>query len=312
MPPSAHAMANKKKVLVTDGLAPAALDLLKKQEGLQVVAGKFTPEQVLKEVADAQAIVVRSATKVTRQVIEAGPQLKLIARAGVGLDNVDQAAAKERGIAVRNTPACTSVSVAELALGLMLTVARKIGRANISMKAREWDKKAFEGCELLGKTLGLIGIGRIGQEVAKRARAFGMAVLAHDPFVQKSPMAEVKLVGLDELLTQSHFVSLHIPFDKTKGPTLGEAQFKKMKKGCFLVNCARGGTVDEKALLAALNDGTVAAAGIDVWQKEPTENVELVGHANVVALPHLGASTVEGQDRAGIEVAEIVIEILGK
>ncbi len=306
-------MPEKAKVLIADSLDAQAVEMLKKHPALEVAyKNKLTPEELLKEIPGYHAIVVRSATKVTRAVIEAGKDLKLIARAGVGLDNVDQAAAKERNIKVANTPSCTTISVAELAFGLMLALARKVGRANISMKNGEWDKKSFQGCELYEKTLGLIGIGRIGQAVALRAQAFGMKVVAFDAVIKQSPLPYVKMVSLEDLLKQSDFVSLHIPFDKAAGPTLGEAQFKLMKKGSFLVNCARGGTVDEKALLAALNDGTVAAAGIDVWEKEPTTNLDLVKHQNVIALPHLGASTDEGQSRAGKEVAEIVISHLAR
>ncbi|NLI79928.1 MAG: 3-phosphoglycerate dehydrogenase [Candidatus Riflebacteria bacterium] len=304
-------MPEKAKVLIADSLDAQAVEMLKKHPALEVAyKNKLTPEELLKEIPGYHAIVVRSATKVTRAVIEAGKDLKLIARAGVGLDNVDQVAAKERNIKVANTPSCTTISVAELAFGLMLALARKVGRANISMKNGEWDKKSFQGSELYEKTLGLIGIGRIGQAVATRAQAFGMKVFAYDAVIKQSPLPFVKMVSMEELLKQSDFVSLHIPFDKAAGPTLGEAQFKQMKKGAFLVNCARGGTVDEKALLAALNDGTVAAAGIDVWEKEPTANHDLVKHQNVIALPHLGASTDEGQSRAGKDVAEIVISQL--
>lgn len=304
-------MPEKAKVLIADSLDAQAVEMLKKHPALEVAyKNKLTPEELLKEIPGYHAIVVRSATKVTRAVIEAGKALKLIARAGVGLDNVDQVAAKERNIKVANTPSCTTISVAELAFGLMLALARKVGRANISMKNGEWDKKSFQGSELYDKTLGLIGIGRIGQAVATRAQAFGMKVIAFDAVIKQSPLAFVKMVSMEDLLKQSDFVSLHIPFDKAAGPTLGEAQFKLMKKGSFLVNCARGGTVNEKALLAALNDGTVAAAGIDVWEKEPTANLDLVKHQNVIALPHLGASTNEGQSRAGKDVAEIVISHL--
>ena len=257
-------------------------------------------------------MAIRSATKVTRPVIEAGKNLKVIARAGVGLDNVDQVAAKEKGIAVRNTPTCTTISVAELAFGLMLSVARKMGRANISMKGQEWDKKSFEGAELYGKTLGLIGTGRIAQAVATRAVAFGMKVIGYRRSSTESPIPEIVMVTKDELLAKSDFISLHIRFAKEAGPALGAAEFAKVKKGVFLINCARGGTVDEKALLEALNNGTVAAAGIDVWEKEPTANFDLVKHQNVIALPHLGASTAEGQSRAGQDVVEVVINELSK
>ncbi len=301
------------KVLISDSLDQSAIDFLKKNPAFEVTyKTKMTPEELVKEIPAYHAIIIRSATKVTRPVIEAGKNLKVIARAGVGLDNVDQVAAKEKGIAVRNTPTCTTISVAELAFGLMLSVARKMGRANISMKGQEWDKKSFEGAELYGKTLGLIGTGRIAQAVATRAVAFGMKVIAYRRSSTESPIPEITMVTKDELLTKSDFISLHIPFDKEAGPALGAAEFAKVKKGAFLINCARGGTVDEKALLEALNNGTIAAAGIDVWEKEPTANFDLVKHQNVIALPHLGASTAEGQSRAGQDVVEVVINELTK
>jgi D-3-phosphoglycerate dehydrogenase len=306
-------MAEKFKVLVADSIDSQAVELLKSQANLEVtVKTKMTPEELVGFIPPFHAIIIRSASKVTKAVIDAGKNLKIVARAGVGLDNVDQVAAKERGITVKNTPACTTISVAELALSLMLACARKIGRANISMKNGEWDKKSFEGVELYGKTLGLIGVGRIGQAVAVRAKAFGMTVVGYDKMVTTSPIPEIKMVSQEELLKTSHFVSLHIPLDKATGATLKAEQFAQMKKGAILVNCARGGTVDEKALLAALNDGTVASAGVDVWEKEPTQNLELVKHQNVIALPHLGASSEEGQSRAGKEVAEIVVSHFAK
>ncbi|MBF0499802.1 MAG: 3-phosphoglycerate dehydrogenase [Candidatus Riflebacteria bacterium] len=305
-------MPEKIKVLIADSINAGAIEILKKHPAFDVtVKTKMSPNELVAFIPPFQAVVIRSASKITRPVIEAGKELKLIARAGVGLDNVDQVAAREKGISVKNTPACTTISVAELTIALMLGLARRIGRANISMKSGEWDKKSFEGIELAGKTLGIIGLGRIGIAVAVRAQAFGMNVIAYDHMLKKSALPNVSLVSLEELLKQSDFISLHIPFDKLAGPVLGAAQFKEIKKGVCLVNCARGGAVDEKSLLAALEDGSVAAAGIDVWEKEPTANLELVKHRNVIALPHLGASTKEGQSRAGQEVVDIVIAELG-
>ncbi|MBF0409454.1 MAG: 3-phosphoglycerate dehydrogenase [Candidatus Riflebacteria bacterium] len=306
-------MGEKLKVLVADSIDAEAVETLKKHPSFDVtVKTKMTPEELVAFIPPFHAVIIRSASKVTRPVIEAGKNLKVIARAGVGLDNVDQVAAKEKNIKVRNTPECTTISVAELAFGLMLGLARKVGRANISMKSGEWDKKSFEGIELYQKTLGLIGIGRIGQAVAERAAAFGMKVIAFDKMVSKSPMKNVQMVSLEDLIKTSDFISLHIPFDKAAGATIGEAQFKIMKKGAYIVNCARGGTIDEKALLAALENGTVAGAAIDVWEKEPTANLELVKHQNVIALPHLGASSVEGQSRAGTDVVNVVIKELSE
>jgi len=301
------------KILISDGLDADAVELMKGQPSLAItLKSKMTPEELLAEIPAYHAIVVRSASKVTRPVIEAGVNLKLITRAGVGLDNVDQVAAREKGIEVRNTPTCTSISVAELAFGMMLSLARHVGKANISMKNGEWNKKAYMGTELYGKTLGLIGSGRIGQSVAVRAQAFGMSILAYDKFATESPLPIIKMVSLDELLENSDYISLHIPFDKEAGPTLTAKEFGKMKKGAYLINCARGGTVAEKDLLQALEAGTIAGAAIDVWEKEPTENVTLAKHPNVLATPHLGASAQEGQARTGMDVANIIIETFAK
>ena len=259
-------------------------------------------------------MVVRSATKVRQPAIEAALKqgnLKLIVRGGVGIDNIDAAFAREHGVEVMNTPAASSISVAELAFGLMLASARHIGLGTYSMKTGQWLKKDLKGLELYGKTLGIIGYGRIGRELAKRAEAFGMNVVAYDAFFNKCPASGKDMIPLDDLLKKSDFISLHIPFDKAKGATIGPAQFKMMKKGAILVNCARGGTVDEKALLAALNDGTVYAAGLDVFEKEPPEFKELIDHPKVALTPHVGASTVEAQNKIGIEVISVLKTFFG-
>lgn len=304
-------MSEKMKVLIADSLDKGAIEELSKHPALEVVVkDKLTPDELVAEIAPYDAVVIRSATRITRPVIEAGKKLKLIARAGVGLDNVDQVAAKERNINVRNTPDCTTISVAELAMGLMLGLARHIPAADASMKTGAWDKKSFTGTELYGKTLGLIGTGRIGQATAQRAKAFGMTVLGFDKIMKTSPIPEIKMVAFDEVLAKSDYISLHIPFIKEDGATIGVEQFNKLKKGVKIINCARGGTVDEAALLAALEDGRVSGAAIDVWAKEPTENQALAKHPKVVALPHLGASAKEGQARAGVDVAAIVIDVL--
>jgi D-3-phosphoglycerate dehydrogenase len=249
------------------------------------------------------AVVVRSASKITRPVMDAGKDLKVLVRAGIGLDNIDQVAAKEKGIFVANTPAATSITVAEHTFGLMLGAVRNHAKAVLSMKAHKWDKKALEGTELFGKTLGIIGCGRIGIEVAKRALAFGMTALAYDPITIKTDLA-VKQVALDELLAKADLITLHVP--KQPKPILGEAEFAKMKTGVIIVNVARGGVVDEKALLAALNSGKVRAAALDVYDKEPPEDFSLVDHPNVIPIPHLGAAAAEGQQRAGLEAVRIL------
>ncbi|NPV83841.1 MAG: 3-phosphoglycerate dehydrogenase [Candidatus Aminicenantes bacterium] len=294
------------KILVADTLDKEAVAELQKVPGFEVTVktGLSEPELV-QIIPEFEVAVVRSATKITRPVIEAGKNLKLLIRAGIGLDNIDVAAAKERGIEVANTPAATSISVAEHTLGLMLGAVRHHGPANLTMKQHKWEKKAFTGTELYGKTLGIIGFGRIGKEVARRAMAFGMTVLAYD-VIQIATDLPVKQVSLEELIKQADIITLHVP--KTQKPILGEAEFAMMKDGVVIVNVARGGVVDEKALLQALNSGKVKAAALDVFEKEPPEDFSLIDHPRVTATPHLGAAAEEGQKRAGMEVVRILKE----
>lgn len=296
------------KILVADSMEKDALDAMRAVPGFEVtVKTGMKEDELIKTVPGFNAVVVRSATKITKPVIEAGKDLKLLVRAGIGLDNIDGAAAKEKGIAVANTPAATSISVAEHTFGLMLGVVRNHGKAVVSMKQHKWDKKALEGTELYGKTLGIIGGGRIGTEVARRALAFGMQVLVYDVVPVKMDLA-VKQVPLEELLATADVVTLHVP--KVPKPILGEAEFAKAKDGIIIINVARGGVVDEKALLAALNSGKVRAAALDVFDKEPPEDFALIDHPNVTPTPHLGAAAVEGQRRAGMEVVRILKEKL--
>lgn len=294
------------KILVADTLDKEAVAELQKVPGFEVTVktGLSEPELV-QIIPQFEVAVVRSATKITRPVIEAGKNLKMLIRAGIGLDNIDVAAAKEKGIEVANTPAATSISVAEHTLGLMLGAVRHHGPANLTMKQHKWEKKAFTGSELYGKTLGIIGFGRIGKEVAKRALAFGMTVLAYD-VIQITTDLPVKQVSLEELIKQADIITLHVP--KTQKPILGEAEFAMMKDGVVIVNVARGGVVDEKALLQALNSGKVKAAALDVFEKEPPEDFSLIDHPRVTATPHLGAAAEEGQKRAGMEVVRILKE----
>lgn len=296
------------KVLIADPIAPEGMAVLK-QSGHEVIekAG-LPPEELVRVIPEFDAIIVRSATKVTKEVIAAGKNLKVIGRAGVGLDNVDQDAARARGIKVVNTPAATSVSVAELAVGMMLSAARMIPNASQSTRAGKWEKKKYQGVELYGKTLGLIGIGRIGTEVAKRAQALGMRVLAYDPNVKNSPYAEI--VSFDTLLGQSDYISLHIPKTPDTANILNQAAFAKMKKGVAIVNCARGGVVDEEALYEAITAGTVRVACLDVFAVEPAKEHKLFTLEQVIATPHIGAQTAEGQQRAGVQIAELVRDAL--
>jgi D-3-phosphoglycerate dehydrogenase len=297
------------KILIADGMDKAALEQLKAGPGFEVTVAKGMSEaELIQTVPGFSAVVVRSASKITRPVIEAGKDLKVLVRAGIGLDNIDQVAAKEKGIFVANTPAATSISVAEHTFGLMLGAVRNHWKAILSMKAHKWDKKTLEGTELFGKTLGIIGCGRIGIEVAKRALAFGMTVVIYDVIPIKADLP-VRQVPLDELLGAADLITLHVP--KQAKPILAEAEFAKMKNGVIIVNVARGGVVDEKALLGALNAGRVRAAALDVYDKEPPEDFSLVDHPNVIPIPHLGAAAAEGQQRAGLEAVRILKEKLG-
>ncbi len=301
------------KIIITDGIAKKGEEILR-NAGYELTIEKLTPEQLIAQIPQYDAIIVRSATKVTKEVIEAGTNLKVIARGGVGLDNIDVEYAKSKGIIILNTPGASSISVAELALAHMFAIARFLNLSNIEMREGKWPKKEYsKGFELTGKTLGIIGIGNIGKEVAKRAIGLQMNVIAQDPFVEKVDLP-VKLVSKEELLATSDIISLHLPKVKGEPPVLGEPEFAKVKKGVVIINCARGGVVDEKALLKALNDGTVLAAGIDVFENEPpTEaQMELIRHPRVSVTPHIGASTIEAQERVGIEIAEKVVEALSK
>ncbi len=297
------------KILIADSMDKEALDEMRAVPGFDVtVKTGLSEADLVKVIPGYQAMVVRSATKVTRPVIDAARNLRLIVRAGIGLDNIDTAAAKEKGVAVANTPAATSISVAEHTFGLMLGVVRNHGKAVLSMKQHKWEKKTLEGTELFGKTLGIVGCGRIGLEVARRAVAFGMKILVYDVVPIKTDLP-VKQVALDELLAVSDVVTVHVP--KLAKPVLSEEEFRKMKNGVVVINAARGGVVDEKALLKGLNSGKVRGAALDVYDKEPPVDFALVDHPNVTPTPHLGASAIEGQKRAGLEVVRILKEKLG-
>jgi D-3-phosphoglycerate dehydrogenase len=298
------------KVLISDPIDKEGVEILKKA-GLEVIEKPgLPPDELVKAIPEFDAIIVRSATKVTKEVIEAGKNLKAIGRAGVGLDNVDAEAAKAKNIKVMNTPAATSVSVAELALGMMLSSARNLVQGTVTLREGKWEKKKFHGFELYGKTLGIIGIGRIGTELAKRAKAMGMKVIAYDPYVKSSDIGE--LVDLNAVLTQSDFISIHTPKTAETKYILNKDAFAKMKNGVVIVNCARGGVIDESALYDALVSGKVKAAGIDVFETEPVKDNRLLTLENVVATPHIGAQTEEGQRRAGVGIAELVRDALVK
>jgi len=298
------------KVLVCDKTEKECLEQMR-AAGLTVETNfEIPPEDLLTVLPAYEVAVVRSRTKIRQPLIDVCPNLKLIVRGGVGLDKIDVEYARGKGITVKNTPLASSDSVAELAIGYMFMLARSLYKASTTMKAEKWEKKAFEGDEIGGKTLGLIGVGNIGKAVIKRAVALGMTVVAYDPYVKE--VAGAKLVSLDELLAQADYISLHLPKTKESAGMIGAEQFGKMKTGVRIINCARGGIIDEAALVEALNSGKVAGAAVDVFSEEPPTNWTLAKHENVIASPHIGAATKEGQGRVGAEVAQIVIEFAKK
>ncbi len=302
------------KVLVADKISPKGVAYLRAQPGIEVVeAYGSSPEKVLELVKDVHAIAVRSETKITAAVFAAAPLLKVVGRAGVGVDNVDVEAATERGVVVMNTPAGNTIATAELTFTHILCGARPVPQAAASMKRGEWDRKSFSGIELFKKTLGIVGLGRIGGEVAKRAQAFGMRVLAYDPYLapSRAKAMQVEGVTLDELLKQSDYITVHMPLTDDTKYMIDEAAFEKCKKGLRIFNCARGGIIKEAALIAALKSGKVAAAGLDVYEDEPlAKDSELRALPNVTLTPHLGASTAEAQESVGIEIAEQIADVL--
>jgi len=296
------------KVIITDPIAKTGVKMLV-DAGIEVDERPgLPPADLIQAIPAYDAIIVRSATKVTADVINAGKNLKVVGRAGVGLDNVDKKAADARGIKVVNTPAATSVTVAELALGLMFACARSIPQATQSLREGKWEKKAFKGTELYGKTLGLIGSGRIGTELGKRAIAMGMNVLVFDPFIKEC--AAGKQCEFPEMLKNADYISLHVPKTEKTAHIINKESIAQMKKGVVIINCARGGVVDEEALYEALKSGQVGAAALDVYESEPLKEFKLYSLPNVIGTPHIGAQTKEGQERAGVGIAEEVRKVL--
>ncbi|MFW9793425.1 MAG: hydroxyacid dehydrogenase [Candidatus Thorarchaeota archaeon] len=299
-----------RRVLIADPVAESAVAEIKAAGHEVIVRNKETDGPIEEQIKGFDCVVVRSATKITREVIEAADKLKLVVRAGVGLDNVDQEAAKEKGVEVQNTPEAPTVSVAEMVFSMMFALARNVTQADSSMKDERWEKKKLTGTELWKKKLGIIGFGRIGCEVASRAKAFDMDILCYDVLDIEQVCADLgtRRCGIDELIETADYITLHVPLvPQTKG-MIGEKEFKKMKKTAFLINTARGGVVDEKALLKALNEGDIAGAGLDVFEKEPPLDWELVKHPKVIATPHLSSSTKEAQVRVGDLTAYKVIQ----
>ncbi len=298
------------RVLTNDGLQKGAINKLTSL-GLEVVNEHYDKDVLGTTLKEFDILVIRSATKVNADILDQaeGGRLKLIIRAGVGIDNIDVPYATKKGIVVKNTPNASSDSVAELAIGHMFALARFIAISNCTMREGQWNKKKYEGVELGGKTLGIIGMGRIGKALAKKAEALGMNIIYNDMFGRQDSLT-YDFLELEDLLKSSDFISLHVPYDKEKGSLIGKAQFDIMKDGVYLINCARGKVVEEAALLEALDSGKVAGAGIDVFEEEPTKNEALVNHPKVSVTPHIGAATKEAQERIGEEVVTTISDFV--
>ena len=298
-------------ILVTDGISAEGAKILS-DGGHRVHQQSMKPEELLQRIPEYECIIVRSATKVTKEVIDAGKNLKVIARGGVGVDNIDVKHAESGGIMVLNTPGASAISVAELTIGHMFAVSRFLHLSTAAMKDGQWPKKEYSaGIELYKKTLGIIGLGNIGKEVARRALGLGMTVLAYDP--PFAPMDFiVEITTKERLLAEADFITLHVPLDKVRGPAIGRQEIALMKNGVIIVNCSRGGVVDEEALLEGLNSGKVRGAALDVFVHEPPTEAEraLFNHPRVSVSPHIGGSTIEAQDRVGTEIALKVVKAL--
>jgi D-3-phosphoglycerate dehydrogenase len=295
------------RVVATDRVSKKGLAPLRDDERFEVVRIKSSTEARFgSELETAAGLIVRSATTVDARLLAAAPELKVVGRAGVGVDNIDVAAASERGVAVVNAPGGNTVSAAELTMALLLSVARRVSEADRSMREGRWDRANLQGVELRGRTLGVVGAGRIGSTVAERCRAFGMKVIVHDPYLSAARLAEFRsvIVEMDQLLAEADVITLHVPLTEETNGLIGESALLKMKKGAFLVNLSRGGVVDEAALARALIEGRIAGAGLDVYETEPlSPESPLLSAPNLVLTPHLGASTKEAQVQVALEVA---------
>jgi D-3-phosphoglycerate dehydrogenase len=299
------------KILVCDPIADQGLKLLNDSEHDVDVKTGMSVDELEAVIAEYDAIIIRSATSIRAAQIDKAKNLKVIARGGVGVDNIDVKYAEGKGILIRNTPNASSISVAELTFAHMLSAARNVGRATVGIKNGKWEKKQLKGIELYGKTLGLIGAGRIAQEVAKRAIAFGMTVIAVDPYAKDIKDVDITLTTKEEVLKTSDFISLHVPLTDETRNIINEEAINSMKDGVIIVNCGRGGTIDETSLAKAINSGKVRATGLDVFSKEPITGEEVILKENNVSFtPHIGASTVEGQLRVGIDVAQVILDTL--
>jgi D-3-phosphoglycerate dehydrogenase len=300
------------RVLVSDNISEKGVELMKKA-GLKVdVKTGLSPDELRSIIGEYHGLVIRSATKVTADVIEAAKNLKVIGRAGSGLDNVDKEAATKRGIVVMNTPGGNTITTAEHTIALMFALARNIPQATASMKEGKWEKKKFMGVELFNKTLGVVGLGNIGSQVAKRAQALQMNVIGYDPYLSDEKARElgIEKVSLEEIFARSDFITLHTPLTEDTRNLINKETIAKMKDGVRIINCARGGIVNEKDLYEALESGKVAGAALDVFEKEPPEDLTLIKHPKVICTPHLGASTREAQENVAVAVAEQIIDYL--
>lgn len=301
------------KVLISDPVAPEAVKELEEAGFVVDVKTGMSEEDLIGIIPGYSAIVVRSATKVTGKIIEAGKDLKVIARGGIGLDNIDREAARLNNVMVVNTPGASSLSVAELAFGQMLAVSRKLAEADASMKNGRWEKKKLKGVEITGKTMGILGIGNIGRYIARMGGAFGMRILAFDPYVDKERGEElgVEITDFGTLLKAADYITLHLPLTDSTRHMISDKEFSSMKDGVIIVNCARGGIIDEPALVRAVQSGKVRGAAFDVFEEEPiNQDCALLGVPGIYLTPHIGASTVEGQFRVGMEVARKLKENL--
>ena len=301
------------KILITDGLSKEGLDILREEKDIELdVRDKVTPDELKKIIKDYEGLIIRSATKVTKEIIDNAERLKVIGRAGVGLDNVDVDSASKRGIIVMNTPEGNTISTAEHTFSMLLALSRNIPQANLSVKKNEWERKKFTGVEVFRKTLGIIGLGRVGAEVAKRAISFGMKVIAYDPFLsmEKAEKLEVELADLKDLLSRSDYISVHTPLIDDTRHLISKNEFKIMRDGVRIINCARGGIIDEAALFDAIKSKKVAGAALDVFETEPPVNNRLMELDCVITTPHLGASTEEAQVNVAIDIAKQVRDAL--
>ncbi|AGK95129.1 D-2-hydroxyacid dehydrogenase [Clostridium pasteurianum] len=295
------------RILANDGMEKGAIEALE-EKGYEVLKDHLEGDELLKQIKNIDCLVVRSATKVRKDLIDIAAstgKLKLVIRGGVGIDNIDAAYALEKGIKVNNTPNASSISVAEMTFGHMLAVARKIHLSNVTMREGKWEKKKYEGTELYEKTLGLIGFGRIAKEVAKRAVAFGMKVIYYDICTTENTEKCI-CTTKESVLRESDFISLHVPYKKGEPYVIGEKEFEIINNGAYIINCARGGVIDENALVKALDKGKIAGAALDVFEKEPPANEAIIKNAKISLTPHIGAATIEAQGRIGEEIVSIV------